>query len=444
MFLTNSFVFQKTLRLAASPLAVGVAVNNSQLRRGYREIATSSPFSLAGQTVAMRRTALLSASVRTYAVAGITATLRRSLKLSASTRTCSIATTASALYLGGGLAAQPRALSISPQTAGLRRAARLTATAHAMSIATNTANLLKLLGTVEGTVAPVDMVPYAAQMRKASRVAATLRTYSIVGNLVNMLRGRRVTATSQAFAVSAVSTALKASRRLSAVARSFAVAGTSTTLTVSGGGVAPVVVSKNQGTMSGASTIAIPLPASIVAGNLLVVAAGWAGSGSDSAASGTISDWTLLGYVNPGTTIAYRRMKVWYKIADGSEGSTVNLNFSTTSAVAASSYQISGATSIAGFATENSVNVGSTSATPDPANLNLGSSAATLWLALCTKRQSSAMTSGPSGYTGFQTSSGTNMMGASAEKTSTAASEDPGVFTGSGADHWTCFTLGLR
>lgn len=176
------------------------------------------------------------------------------------------------------------------------------------------------------------------------------------------------------------------------------------------------------------STIAshsVNLPTGIQSGNLLIMIFR---AGSAVTVSSGPSGWTLLGSRNS-NGVTY----VWYKTADGTEGSTVTVTTGSSIHAAAISYRISGwgGTPEIAFAGSN-VN--------DPPSLSPSwGSAETLWIAVMTNRRSdSSVSAAPTSYTGLITISQASNIGtdrsrvSSAHRFLTAASEDPGAFTTSG------------
>jgi hypothetical protein len=183
------------------------------------------------------------------------------------------------------------------------------------------------------------------------------------------------------------------------------------------------------------------LPASIAVGELLVVAIGFDASSSptltvDTAFSG--NNWTQIDQQMVPVVVG---MVIYYKIAQGSDALRVN---STGSEQFGNiSWRISHATSIAGtFSTQATAAVNA-----DPPSHTFGGAAETLWLAVITNDGDTAIASAaPTGYSNLTTraaSAATGCTMASAEKTSTAASENPGVFT-TASQEWIAATLGVR
>lgn len=139
---------------------------------------------------------------------------------------------------------------------------------------------------------------------------------------------------------------------------------------------------------------------------------------------------------------------VGYRFADGSEGASITVTTSgaaTTCSYAV--YRITGAH--ASTAPESAVNplVGSTSANPNPPSLDPSGwgTEDTLWVAAYVVISNTAVTSYPTNYTANQLNPHTTGAGlATATRTNSASSEDPGTFTHSISEVWTAYTLGVR
>jgi len=176
---------------------------------------------------------------------------------------------------------------------------------------------------------------------------------------------------------------------------------------------------------------AVPMPATVSAGNALIAII----TNDGSATITTPSGWTQLYTLANGTAL---RGGAYAKVASGSEGgTTVDFVTSAVETLAAQVYRISGwAGAIAGIeaATPGSVTTGTTA--DPPALAPSWGSAATMWLATCHTSTTQTVSTGPTSYTDLtQTTSGsgtTHSQCISARRSNTTASEDPDVFTLSG------------
>jgi hypothetical protein len=209
----------------------------------------------------------------------------------------------------------------------------------------------------------------------------------------------------------------------------------------------PAVVNTNtgEGTLGGAGNIAVPLPASLVSGNLLIIIVSlFQSAARDSSAP---SGWTELFDIVGPTNI--REFSCYYKVSDGSEGASVNVAISgSLTGWAANSYQISGFTG----APEATTTTGNNSAPNPPSLTPSWGSAKTLWLAACAGADNgaAAITAAPSNYTDLiQAShlSGSDPIPvvASARRELEATSDDPAAFGQSGTfNDWAAATIGIR
>lgn len=332
------------------------------------------------------------------------------------------------------LVAGASSFPLTGQAATMRLARRLAAGAASYPLAGQDASFRKGLTLVAGA-ASFPLTGQAATLRRARVIAAGVSSFPLTGISATLRKGLTLAAGAASFPLTGQAATLKRGMKVAAAAASYPLAGQAATLTKSGGTPA-IVNSVGTNGPNSTSPASVSLPSSIVAGNKLVVLFGTNGSTSVT----TPSDWTLVGTASNGSGPLDRKLAVFEKIADGSEGSTLSVTFGG-AAWGATAYQISGSASATLYA-----GTGSSSANPDPPNNNPGTSAATLWIVGASKRQTTTLSSAPSGYSNLITglSSGSNASVASADKTSTASSEDPGTFTGSGADTWAAVTLGIR
>lgn len=205
------------------------------------------------------------------------------------------------------------------------------------------------------------------------------------------------------------------------------------------GGPAPVVVGTNSANAGNASSIAAALPASIAAGDLLVLVAaiGRAGAWDISTPSG----WSeALKIVGPGNL---RRFAIYTKEATGSEGSTVTVNSPTGSCEWVTlSYRITGQGS-----GKLAVSAGATgtSAAADPDAAVPTWRKGSLYLALCAHVTSSSIpSSAPAGYSNLISdarTSGSSVRAAGAQASGRDNPVDPGAFTLAASLSWAAATL---
>lgn len=187
----------------------------------------------------------------------------------------------------------------------------------------------------------------------------------------------------------------------------------------------PIIEATNTyQTNSTPTSHAVNLPASIQAGDLLLVVFR-AGSTATASIPG---DWSLLGSRNS-TGVTY----VWWKEATGSEGATVTVTSDSSIRAAAISYRISNWSG-----TPEIAFTGSNTNNPPSLSPSWGE-ADTLWIAGLTNRRSdSSVTGAPSDYSNLITISQTSSTLTSRSRVSTAsrsftaASNDPEAFSTSG------------
>ncbi|HNR55182.1 MAG TPA: hypothetical protein PKJ19_08455, partial [Flavobacteriales bacterium] len=205
--------------------------------------------------------------------------------------------------------------------------------------------------------------------------------------------------------------------------------------------IAGTSTSSKTNTTNAAHTI--DLPSGIVSGDLLLIF--WADA-NNSATEPTLSGWTELATSNSSTSTVYR--KIWYRVADGSEGSTMSTNaFGDRSAHAV--YRIA-AGSYSGTPYASAADNG-TDATPNPANLNPGiGSQKFLWIASFHAAEVQGVTV-PTGYsddlgtaTSGNTNSSTNCQVMTAQRKLETNQQDPALFTiGNNCTH-TAWTVAVQ
>lgn len=207
---------------------------------------------------------------------------------------------------------------------------------------------------------------------------------------------------------------------------------------VMGAGVsatAPVVngTRTTSSVASGASQdLDCTLPSGIVAGEMLVVIV--ATDGNTAADWGWPAGWTAIsGTTNLPIAGAYR-------IATGSDGSTVNAGTNVTTKLMACTYRISNFTG----APEMGTAASGTSAAANPPSLTWSwGSFPTLVIAAMTLNSSTVASAAPSGYSSLTTKVQGGDHAAWAERAVTAASEDPGAFTNANAA-WFANTFAIQ
>jgi len=220
---------------------------------------------------------------------------------------------------------------------------------------------------------------------------------------------------------------------------------------VGGASPGPSVGGTNGGFVdTAANPIVCNLPLGIVSGDWLVVFVTLRLAGTDTTHTWP-TGWTELFDVPVGSPVQVRFLAA-RRLADGTEGSTINLSLGAARVATHASARITGAdTATPPEAATVAGPNDNTNATPDPPNLApTWGSAETLWLAASGAYQSNALSVAvsayPTNYTGGVDYRRTaNDVGtAFANRLLTAASENPGTYTLANGCRWIAATVALR
>lgn len=183
------------------------------------------------------------------------------------------------------------------------------------------------------------------------------------------------------------------------------------------------------------TTVAITLPAGIVAGDLLL-----AFCNSDSDASNVThtypAGWTELAE----RMAAQQTSSIGYRIADGGEGASFNLTQNIAEECAWVTYRISGYTGVPEVSAANvaaNANPNSLSLTPTWEARN------TLWFSTAGWDLNRVVTDYPAGYAGGRDEVANDCGIGSCYIEVNAAAEDPGTYTISAADGWSAYTVAV-
>jgi hypothetical protein len=206
----------------------------------------------------------------------------------------------------------------------------------------------------------------------------------------------------------------------------------------------PVIEGSNTGANAGgtgASNYSAPLPASITAGELLLLFVS-AGAGAARTVT-TPTNWSsLFNAIGAGSV---RRFCAFYNVANGSEGASVTVQASANSFWSSTAYRISGFQG----APEAATTATGTASNPDPPSLSPSwGSAKTLWIAAAGRDAGGAsdFSASPANYSGLIQNGGSGSANhsatASAYREFQGASENPGTFT-SNSD-WAANTVAIR
>lgn len=209
----------------------------------------------------------------------------------------------------------------------------------------------------------------------------------------------------------------------------------------------PIVETSSSGGNTTATTShLVTLPSGIVSGNLLLIFIGLSATGA--AITTPPTGWTVL--FNDFDFNALTSYGI-YRVADGTEGTTVTITSPDTAQSGYNAYRISGMTVDVPQVNSKALGLGSTTANPAALSPSWGISD-TLWFAVALYSGSSSpptVSTFPTGYSGGldngSTTAGANYgRCASAYKQSTASSENPGVFTFNTTAGSTAYTVAVR
>lgn len=208
----------------------------------------------------------------------------------------------------------------------------------------------------------------------------------------------------------------------------------------------PQVAAVCGGTTLAGTSHTVYLPAGIAAGDLLLVfvaADGGASATQNITFPNEGTDWfELFKAGRPATGNPELLLGAWYRIADGTEGSHLNVTTTMSRQTAYTSYLITGCYLELEAATANGMSV-----SPNPPSLTPSWGAADmLWFAACgyDNDTTKSITTYPISYTNGRDENTYNCGLATARRELNAASEDPGPFTLSGAEQWVAATVAIR
>lgn len=197
-----------------------------------------------------------------------------------------------------------------------------------------------------------------------------------------------------------------------------------------GGATPPTVVSITPTVVASGLSHAISLPATVTAGDLLMIFTSSDG-GSLDYGSTTASGWTS-GPIFVGTSTSHGAGSMFYKIAGGSEdGTTIDITTPSDEHLSAQCYRIQAWGGSASEIATSSANIDAANPFTPPTLTSGFGSVGTLWITAIALGSSLTLTASPGDYTvtetgDYGTATGTIITG---YKTSVAASEAPGTFT---------------
>lgn len=212
----------------------------------------------------------------------------------------------------------------------------------------------------------------------------------------------------------------------------------------------PTLIAANTNGTTATTTPVVNLPASIVAGQTVWVVIRVAAAGAIGWPDGT---WNEM--FDASADGADDQMAAAWRLADGTEGSTITLS-SGSGKFAAIACKFSGASDPTVQPPELSTVATGTSTTPDPTTCTPTGGAKDylwIWLGGWQGEQNSPPAGQPTNYTnpgnggaesGIAGAVATNCRVAIAERNLNAASEDPGSWTISASDDWTAYCMAVH
>jgi len=190
----------------------------------------------------------------------------------------------------------------------------------------------------------------------------------------------------------------------------------------------------------------VNLPSGITAGNLLVLAI----SGVQTSPVTTPSGWTLHSDANLYDPAVHNLARIYWRIADGNEGSTLSMTSSAVAAFGAVCYRISGATATNPLTALTYAKSNPWDGYPNPPLSSIGLQRDWLFVAgVIDYSAAQLMTGAPTGYSTMSTGVGEHNTGFHSrvtlcyKSTAVVASDDPGTFTAAAPTYWCAFTFAI-
>jgi hypothetical protein len=282
---------------------------------------------------------------------------------------------------------------------------------------------------LEAQAGSYNIVGTDATFRFIRSLDALAGSYSISGSPSNFMRHRAAIAAAGSYSIIGRDAALKMSSDtiLLGEGGSYSISGTDATLTIANTGASayPTILTTSQGQTAGDATADADLPASIATDNLLL---GFIAHGG---VLTTPSGWTQL-YTAVSTVVA--RHTVIYKVASGSEGSTISLTSANAQAKQYAFYRIS---NYRGVPSGTSANAGSGNIDPPNHTVSWGSDK-NLWFAVGRGSLTAGLPTNYSDGLGYS-----NTIRVSTRELE-AASENPSEYPTSFSTYWTAGTVAVR
>jgi hypothetical protein len=211
----------------------------------------------------------------------------------------------------------------------------------------------------------------------------------------------------------------------------------------------PQVAATNSGNSgANATTHTVNLPSGISAGDLLVIF--WSNDGTATASITTpASGWTtLVDALDANASTPTTHLYVWYRVADGGEGSTITVTTTAGEGSAYTAYRITGHNVPTDPPEYTGANPASSANPNPPSETASWGSADNLWIVGYGWDANVAHNAYPANYTSNQlTSRWANTGGsgiASATREVATATEDPGTATLASSEQWAAVTVVIR
>lgn len=197
---------------------------------------------------------------------------------------------------------------------------------------------------------------------------------------------------------------------------------------------------------SAGTTHTVNLPATIVSGDLLIILFGTPGN--------TLGSLSATGWTAPSPSSGTARMGFLYRVADGSEGSTVTVTTNSSEKSAHITYAVQNAGTFSAVANDTYFlsNAGSANANPDPPSISPSAGSGDyLWIAAENNAGTDTVSSYPANYGSDQLNQASGGTGGASTKCVigaatrqlTATTEDPGTFTITASQLWCTATLSI-
>lgn len=223
MYMTNTFLFLKTLRLEAGTRAITVTPHAARLLRRRRIAAQPAAVTLGPATADLSRTRVILAGRRDITIAG-SASLTRQLLLTCQPAEISLSTSEAILQrtrLAGFIKTE---ITVEPQPARLLRNLVLKCQPAAVELTPNTANFLKVMGSIEAQPQAITIQGRPADLRAARLLTASPAAVVVGPRPAQLLRAYPLVAQPVGIAVLPRPAILRMSRVLKAVKQDIALA----------------------------------------------------------------------------------------------------------------------------------------------------------------------------------------------------------------------------